>query len=85
MYKTLNVIAEQYDNAIEKNKILQQNFENQKLSFERSEEKYKEGLMDAYTFFVVRNSWLQANFHLNSSKFDVMQQQALINVFENNN
>ena len=85
LYKTLNVIAEQYDNAIEKNKILQQNFENQKLSFERSEEKYKEGLMDAYTFFVVRNSWLQANFNLNSSKFDVMQQQALINVFENNN
>ena len=74
LYKTLNVIAEQYDNAIEKNKILQQNFENQKLSFERSEEKYKEGLMDAYTFFVVRNSWLQANFNLNSSKFDVMQQ-----------
>jgi hypothetical protein len=29
LYKTLNVIAEQYDNAIEKNKILQQNFENQ--------------------------------------------------------
>lgn len=85
LYKTLNVIAEQYDNAIEKNKILQQNFENQKLSFERSEEKYKEGLMDAYTFFVVRNSWLQVNFNLNSSKFDVMQQQALINVFENNN
>lgn len=85
LYKTLNVIAEQYDNAIEKNKILQQNFENQKLSFERSEEKYKEGLMDAYTFFVVRNSWLQANFNLNASKFDVMQQQALINVFENNN
>ena len=85
LYKTLNIIAEQYDNAIEKNKILQQNFENQKLSFERSEEKYKEGLMDAYTFFVVRNSWLQANFNLNSSKFDVMQQQALINVFENNN
>ena len=85
LYKTLNVIAEQYDNAIEKNKILQQNFENQKLSFERSEEKYKEGLMDAYTFFVVRNSWLQANYNLNSSKFDVMQQQALINVFENNN
>ena len=68
-----------------KNKILQQNFKNQKLSFERSEEKYKEGLMDAYTFFVVRNSWLQANFNLNASKFDVMQQQALINVFENNN
>lgn len=85
LYKTLNIIAEQYDNAIEKNKILQQNFENQKLSFERSEEKYKEGLMDAYTFFVVRNSWLQANYNLNSSKFDVMQQQALINVFENNN
>jgi hypothetical protein len=41
LYKTLNVIAEQYDNAIEKNKILQQNFENQKLSFERSEEKIK--------------------------------------------
>jgi hypothetical protein len=41
--------------------------------------------MDAYTFFVVRNSWLQANFNLDTSKFDVMQQQALINVFENNN
>lgn len=85
IYKTLNIIAEQYENALEKNKILQQNFENQKLSFERSEEKYKEGLIDAYTFFLVRNNWLQANFNLNSSQFEVMQQNALIAIFEESN
>ena len=57
-------------------------FENQKLSFQKSEEKYKEGLMDAYTFFVVRNGWLQANYNLINSKNDVVQQTELLKVFE---
>ena len=82
IYKILNIIAEQYENALQKNEILTSNFENQKLSFERSEEKYKEGLIDAYNFFVVRNNWLQANFNLNSSKYEVMQQTELLKVFE---
>ncbi|SKC06024.1 outer membrane protein [Soonwooa buanensis] len=82
LYKTLNIIAEQYSNATEKNRLLNENFENQKLSFERSEEKYREGLIDAYNFFVVRNNWLQANYNLINSKFDVMQQTELLKVFE---
>jgi len=82
IYKTLNIIAEQYSNALEKNKLLEANFENQKLSFERSEEKYKEDLMDAYTFFVVRNNWLQANYNLINSKYEVMQQNELLKIFE---
>ena len=82
IYKVLNIIAEQYKNALEKNTLLESNFENQKLSFERSQEKYKEGLMDAYTFFVVQNNWLQANFNLNSSKFEVIQQNELLKIFE---
>ena len=84
IYKVLNIIAEQYKNALEKNTLLESNFENQKLSFERSQEKYKEGLMDAYTFFVVQNNWLQANFNLNSSKYEVMQQNELLKIFERN-
>ncbi len=82
LYKTLNIIAEQYANATEKNRLLNENFENQKLSFERSEEKYREGLIDAYNFFVVRNNWLQANYNLINSKFNVMQQTELLKVFE---
>lgn len=70
----LKAIKIQYQNSEEKYRLLQQNFENQKLSFEKSEEKYKEGLMDAYTFFVVRNNWLQANFNLIKSRYDVMLQ-----------
>ena len=42
-----------------------------KIVFDKSEEKYKEGLMDAYTFFVVRNNWLQANYNLIKSRYDV--------------
>jgi outer membrane protein len=61
---------------------LDANFENQKLSFQKSEEKYKEGLMDAYTFFVVRNGWLQANYNLISSKNDVIQQTELLKVLQ---
>lgn len=83
LYKVLNIIAEQYLNASERNRLLQENFENQKLSFDRSEEKYREGLIDAYNFFVVRNNWLQANYNLINSKYDVMQQAALLRVFEN--
>ncbi|MEN5132425.1 TolC family protein [Elizabethkingia anophelis] len=71
----------QYQNSEEKYRLLQQNFENQKLSFEKSEEKYKEGLMDAYTFFVVRNNWLQANFNLIKSRYDVMLQEELWKIY----
>ncbi len=81
--KSINSIKAQYLNAQEKYSLLEINFENQKLSFQKSEEKYKEGLMDAYTFFVVRNNWLQANFNLINSKNDVMQQTELLKILQN--
>ncbi|WP_312900450.1 TolC family protein [Chryseobacterium taichungense] len=81
--KSINSIKAQFLNAQEKYNLLSANFENQKLSFQKSEEKYKEGLMDAYTFFLVRNNWLQANYNVISSKNDVMQQTELLKVLEN--
>ncbi|SEM31187.1 outer membrane protein [Chryseobacterium taichungense] len=81
--KSINSIKAQFLNAQEKYNLLSANFENQKLSFQKSEEKYKEGLMDAYTFFLVRNNWLQANYNVISSKNDVMQQTELLRVLEN--
>lgn len=48
--QNINSIKAQFLNAQEKYSLLDANFENQKLSFQKSEEKYKEGLMDAYTF-----------------------------------
>lgn len=83
--KSINSIKAQYLNAQEKYNLLELNFENQRLSFQKSEEKYKEGLMDAYTFFVVRNNWLQANYNLINSKNDVMQQMELLRVLRNKN
>lgn len=80
--KSINSIKAQFLNAQEKYNLLELNFENQRLSFQKSEEKYKEGLMDAYTFFVVRNNWLQANFNLINSKNDVMQQTELLKVLK---
>ena len=80
--QSINSIKAQFLNAQEKYNLLEANFENQKLSFQKSEEKYKEGLMDAYTFFVVRNGWLQANYNLINSKNDVVQQTELLKVFE---
>ncbi|MDH6253467.1 outer membrane protein [Chryseobacterium sp. H1D6B] len=80
--QSINSIKAQFLNAQEKYNLLDANFENQKLSFQKSEEKYKEGLMDAYTFFVVRNGWLQANYNLISSKNDVIQQTELLKVME---
>lgn len=80
--QSINSIKAQFLNAQEKYNLLETNFENQKLSFQKSEEKYKEGLMDAYTFFVVRNNWLQANYNLINSKNDVVQQTELLKVFE---
>lgn len=80
--QTLNSIKVQYQNSEEKYSLLKSNFENQELSFQKSEEKYKEGLMDAYTFFVVRNNWLQANYNLIVSKNEVMQQTELLKVLE---
>lgn len=80
--QNINSIKAQFLNAQEKYNLLDANFENQKLSFQKSEEKYKEGLMDAYTFFVVRNGWLQANYNLISSKNDVIQQTELLKVLQ---
>lgn len=80
--QSIHSIKAQYQNSEEKFTLLQANFENQKRSFQKSEEKYKEGLMDAYTFFVVRNNWLQANYNLISSKNEVIQQTELLKVFE---
>ncbi|MET7036401.1 TolC family protein [Elizabethkingia miricola] len=77
----LKSIKIQYQNSEEKYRLLRQNFENQKLSFDKSEEKYKEGLMDAYTFFVVRNNWLQANYNLIKSRYDVMLQEELWKIY----
>ncbi|KMQ68647.1 membrane protein [Chryseobacterium sp. FH2] len=80
--QSITSIKAQFLNAQEKYGILESNFENQRLSFQKSEEKYKEGLMDAYTFFVVRNNWLQANYNLISSKNDVIQQTELLKVLK---
>ncbi|HJY12700.1 MAG TPA: TolC family protein, partial [Flavobacterium sp.] len=80
--QSINSIKAQFQNSEEKYTLLMANFENQRLSFQKSEEKYKEGLMDAYTFFVVRNNWLQANYNLINSKNEVMQQTELLKVFE---
>ncbi len=77
----LKTIEIQYRNAQEKYRALEENFENQKLSFQKSEEKYKEGMMDAYTFFMVRNSWLQANYNLIKSRYDLMLQNELVKVY----
>ena len=79
--KNLKAIEIQYRNAQKKYEILQENFENQKLSFQKSEEKYKEGMMDAYTFFMVRNSWLQANYNLIKSKYDLMLQSEMMKIY----
>ncbi len=80
--QSINSIKKQVQNSEEKYTLLKANFENQKLSFQKSEEKYKEGLMDAYTFFVVRNNWLQANYNLISSKNEVLQQTELLNILQ---
>ncbi|MCU7618418.1 TolC family protein [Chryseobacterium sp. PBS4-4] len=82
LIQTINSIKTQYQNSEEKYTLLQSNFENQRLSFKKSEEKYKEGLMDAYTFFVVRNNWLQANYNLINSKNEVLQQTELLRVLQ---
>lgn len=79
--KSLKNIEIQYKNAQRKYQTLQENFENQKLSFQKSEEKYKEGMMDAYTFFMIRNSWLQANYNLIESRNNLMLQSELIKIY----
>lgn len=79
----LKKIYTSYQNAIEKYEMVQSNFKNQKLSYERSVEKFNEGLMDAYTFFIVRNNWLSANFNLIQSKNEVRMQRELLNTFSN--
>ncbi len=80
--QSINSIRAQFLNAREKYNLLDSNFENQRLSFQKSEEKYREGLIDAYAFFVVRNGWLQANYNLISSKNDLIQQKELLKILE---
>ncbi|MXV39250.1 TolC family protein [Flavobacteriaceae bacterium Ap0902] len=81
LWTSVQKIVEAYDKAIEKYDFIQANFQNQKLSFERSQEKFNEGLIDAYTFFIIRNNWLNANYNLIQSKNEVLMQQDLLMVF----
>ncbi len=81
--QSINSIRIQFLNAQDKYRLLEANFENQRLSFQKSEEKYKEGLMDAYTFFVVRNNWLEANYYLISSKNEVIRQTEMLKILGN--
>ncbi|WP_294282616.1 TolC family protein [uncultured Chryseobacterium sp.] len=81
--QSINSIRVQFLNAQDKYRLLEANFENQRLSFQKSEEKYKEGLMDAYTFFVVRNNWLEANYNLISSKNEVIRQTEMLKILGN--
>jgi len=79
--QTIENIASNYQYALEEYTLISSNFENQRLSYLRSEEKFKEGLIDSYTFFIVQNNWLDANYNLIRSKYDVMLQQDLFRVF----
>lgn len=83
MLSELKRIYASYQNAVEKLAWVESNFQNQELSFARSEEKFNEGLIDAYTFFFVRNNWLNANFNLIQSKNEVRMQEELLGVFLN--
>lgn len=82
--KELKAIQIQYKNALDKYDLLKNNFVNQENSFHKSEEKFKEGLIDAYTLFVVRNNWLQANYTLIKSKYDVLLQEELQKIYLKN-
>lgn len=79
--KNLKAIGIQFIHAREKYAVSEANFENQKQSFQKSEEKYKEGLLDAYTFFMVRNAWLNANFNRIKSRYDLMLQSELLKIY----
>lgn len=77
----LKTIHLSYQNSLENLELVTANFHNQKLSFERSVQKFNEGLIDAYTFFIVRNNWLNANFNLIKSKNEALMQEKLLDVF----
>lgn len=82
LIKSISSIRTEFVNAREKYRLLEANFENQQLSFSKSEEKYREGLMEAYTFFIVRNNWLQARYNLISSKNEVLRQTELLKILK---
>uniref|UniRef100_UPI0039A68299 hypothetical protein n=1 Tax=Ornithobacterium rhinotracheale TaxID=28251 RepID=UPI0039A68299 len=48
----LNEIKNNYHTAWKSYELLKNNYENQRLAFERSEDKFKEDLIDAYTLFI---------------------------------
>ncbi|MGI9526622.1 MAG: TolC family protein [Weeksellaceae bacterium] len=80
-WTAIQQIVNAYEKSVEKYEYIKGNFINQKLSFERSQEKFNEGLIDAYTFFMIRNNWLNANYNIIQSKNEVLMQQALLKVF----
>ncbi|MRJ09849.1 TolC family protein [Ornithobacterium rhinotracheale] len=73
----LNEIKNNYHTAWNSYELLKTNHENQRLAFERSEDKFKEGLIDAYTLFIIKNNWLQANYQLYRTKIELQMQQKL--------
>lgn len=82
LMQSIRIIQIQYKTAWDRVELLNKSFDDQRLSFERSSEKYKEGLIDAYTFFLVRNSWLQARFNLLSSRNNLQMQESLLETYK---
>mgnify|MGYP000953368291 CR=1 FL=1 len=71
MVTQLNLSKEKYE-------LMEDNFQYQKLSFEKSEQRYKEGIIDAYTFYMVRNNWLNTNFNLVKNRNEYLMQKTLL-------
>lgn len=83
-YKALSQVYTQALNAYETWKSAEKNAFAQQKSFERTEEKFRQGMIDAYGYFAARNSLLSAETALLQAKYTYEYENNLLNWYATN-
>lgn len=83
-YKALSEAYLQTKNAYQSWVASEQNVISQQRSFEKTEEKFRQGMVDAYGYFAAKNNLLSAQTAFLQSKYTFHYQNVLLNFYVNN-
>lgn len=83
-YNALRDAYTKTQNAFETWQASEKNVEAQKISFARTEEKFRQGMIDAYGYFAAKNNLLSAQTSLLQAKYTFHYQNVLLNFYVTN-
>lgn len=83
-YNALREVLNQTENAFNQWQKAEEYVHAQSISFEKTEEKYRLGMLDAYGYFAAKNALLSAKSSLLQAKYNYHYQSVLLNFYVTN-